>query len=328
MIKRTIQTAIEARFFKGKTIVLLGARQVGKTTLLKQLEKEIAPIWINADDPQDRALLNNLTIDRAKALFGPGTLLFIDEAQRLDNTGLTIKLIHDNCQNIQIIATGSSSFELNDRLKEALTGRKRTFHLFPISISELINHSNGIEVNRNLEIRLLFGSYPEVISNPGEEKIILRELASDYLYKDVFSLQNIRKPNHLEKLLQALALQLGNEVSYRELATLTKLDKNTIERYILLLEEAFVIFKLPSFSRNLRTELTKAKKIYFIDNGIRNALISQYQPLSLRNDVGALWENFIISERLKLNSYNLSKNVNPFFWRTTQQQEIDYLEVV
>jgi uncharacterized protein len=327
MIKRGIAQHIEKRWFSGKTIVLLGARQVGKTTLLRQLTRNLeGPLtWINGDSPQDRSILNRINGERAKALFAPGTVVVVDEAQRLDNAGLTLKIIHDSCPDIQLVATGSSSFELADRIKEAMTGRKWTFHLFPFSFEELVAHTDVFSATRNLEARLIFGSYPDVINRAGSENEVLMELTSDYLYKDVFALRDLRKPVALEKLVRALAFQIGHQVSYRKLAQLTGLDKETVERYIWLLEESFIVFRLPSFSRNLRNELKRSRKIYFYDLGIRNAVIQQFNALDVRNDVGQLWENYLVSERRKLLSNNKIYS-NMYFWRSTRQQEIDYLE--
>ena len=327
MIERILENVIQSRFFTGKTILLLGARQVGKTTLIREIQKKYPEkaIWMNGDNPEDRELLNHINGSRAKELFSPRVLLIIDEAQRLKNAGLTLKIIHDNCQGIQMVATGSSSFELTDKIKESLTGRKWSFRLFPFSFEELANNFNKLELIRLLETRMIYGSYPEVINQAGNETEVLLELISDYLYKDIFGLKEIRKPDILEKLVKALAFQVGNQVSSRELASLVQADKETVERYLYLLEEAFIIFRLPSFSRNLRNELKRSKKIYFNDTGIRNAVINQFNPLALRNDTGALWENLMIVERKKFNEYNrLFKNT--YFWRTTMQQEIDYLE--
>ena len=327
MIKRALQTVIEKNLFSGKTILLVGARQVGKTTLLKTISKPSSDstIWLNGDNPDDRTLLNEINSTKAKALFPPQSMVIIDEAQRIENAGLTLKIIHDNCNEIQLIATGSSSFELTDKIKESMTGRKWTYKLYPISLSELIAHSNPLEVFRATETRMIYGSYPDVINHQGNETPILQELITDYLYRDVFAFKDVRKPEVLEKLIKALSFQIGNQVSNRELANLIQIDKNTVDRYLYLLEEAYIIFRLTSFSRNLRTELKRSKKIYFYDLGIRNAVINQFSPLSLRNDTGALWENFMIVERLKKLDYNKVYR-NTYFWRTTRQQEIDYLE--
>ena len=328
MIDRYIQEEIRNLLFTGKTIVLLGARQVGKSTLLKQLSKSVSaePLWMNGDIVRDRDILKDITPERAQQLFPEGSLVFIDEAQRIENTGLTLKIIHDHCAGIQLIATGSSAFELTDKLREPLTGRKWTLRLYPISHLELIKHQGMLTTLRQLESRVMFGSYPDVLNYPGKERSVLEELANDYLYKDVFSLTNVRKPEGLQTLVKALAFQVGNEVSFRELAEITGLDKETVERYIILLEEAFVIFRLPAFSRNLRNELKRGRKIYFWDNGIRNAVIDQFSPLSLRQDKGALWENFLISERQKMLRYT-NRRPQAYFWRTIDQQEIDYVEV-
>lgn len=327
MIARTLEAVLKDRLFSRKAILLLGPRQVGKTTLVKKINQDFQgkSIFLSADNPPDRELLNQMNSSRAKDLFPEGQLVIIDEAQRLENSGLTLKIIYDNCPEIQLIATGSSSFELTDKIKEALTGRKWTFRLFPISLAELAGDSNLFEVNRSLELRMIYGAYPEVINRAGQEKEELHELVSDYLYRDLFSLKEIRKPEILEKLVKALAFQVGNQVSNRELSNLVQVDKETVDKYIYLLEEAFIVFRLGSFSRNLRNELKHSRKIYFYDNGIRNAVISQFNPLSLRQDTGALWENLMISERQKINEYHRNY-CNTYFWRTTRQQEIDYIE--
>ncbi len=327
MIKRSLHSVIEKHLFTGKSILLLGSRQVGKTTLLKTISKQSNKeiIWLNGDNVDDRSLLNGINSLKAKTLFPSGSFIIIDEAQRLDSAGLTLKIIHDSCENIQLIATGSSSFELTDKIKESMTGRKWSFKLYPVSLEELIEHIGLLDVIRTLETRMIYGSYPEVINNPSQEKKILTELVTDYLYKDVFTLKDIRKPDVLEKLIQALAFQIGNQVSTREISNLIKIDNETVERYIYLLEEAYVIFRLGSFSRNLRNELKRSKKIYFYDTGIRNAVINQFNPLQLRSDVGALWENFMIAERFKTLEYGQHYR-NVYFWRTSRQQEIDYIE--
>lgn len=327
MITRILESLITERLFSGKSILLLGPRQVGKTTLIRQLfeNNRDKAVWINADNIEDRELLNNLNSTRAIELFPPGRIVFIDEAQRIENSGLTLKIIHDSCSGIQLIATGSSSFELTDKIKESLTGRKWSFRLLPVSFREILDHTNFMELNRSLETRMIYGSYPEIITQAGKEREILSELVSDYLYRDLFSLREVRKPDILEKIAKALSFQVGNQVSNRELAKLVQVDKETVDKYIYLLEQAFIIFSLPSFSRNLRSELKRSRKIYFYDNGIRNALINQFNPLPLRQDAGALWENLMISERIKRNEYE-RKYCNSYFWRTHGQQEIDYIE--
>lgn len=282
-------------------------------------------IMLNADFQDDRDLLNNINGERAASLFKEQSIVCIDEAQRLTNAGLTLKIIHDNCNNIQLIATGSSAFEISDIIKEAMTGRKRTIRLFPFSFNELAENSSIISELRSLDQRLIYGSYPDVINNPGDEKEILYELISDYLYKDLLSLQGIRKPEIIDKIIKALAYQVGSQVSFREISQLVQADKETVEKYIRLLEEAQIIYQLGSFSRNLRNELKFSRKYYFFDNGIRNAVIGNFQSVQLRSDVGALWENYLISERQKCNEYN-GNYANSYFWRTVRQHEIDYIE--
>ncbi len=253
------------------------------------------------------------------------SFIVIDEAQRIASIGLVIKLLVDKYPELKIFVTGSSSLELVAGLFESMTGRAWNFSLFPISFEELAGQKNLIEALRLIPHHMVFGFYPDIINNPGQEKKILANLCEGALYKDVLAYQQIKKPVILEKLLQALALQLGSEVSYHELGQLLQTNPETIERYIDLLEKAFVIFRLQALSRNRRNEIKKSRKIYFLDLGIRNALIQNFAPLKLRNDVGGIWENFCILERMKTLSYH-EKNVNRFFWRTHTQQEIDYIE--
>ena len=327
MINRILYQKIEKELFKGKVIIILGPRQVGKTTILKEFQKITIHkfLFLNADEPDVRARLTNASSSQLKQLIGDNKIVVIDEAQRIKNIGLTLKLIADQIKQIQVIATGSSAFELANEINEPLTGRKHEHNLFPISVKEMIDHHGEMEEKRMLETRLIFGMYPEVITSQGNQKSILESLTGSYLYKDIFAFQEIRRPDVIERLLQALALQVCNEVSYNELAQTISADPVTVERYIALLEKAFVIFRLHSLSRNHRNELKKSKKIYFYDNGIRNALIANFNPLSLRQDTGALWENFMVSERMKYVHYN-TIYCNQFFWRTLQQQEIDYVE--
>lgn len=327
MVNRTLQAKLQSQLFKGKVILILGPRQVGKTTLVRSVVSSYSgkSLWLNADEPDVREALTHATSTRLKALIGNNKLVVIDEAQRIENIGLTLKIMVDNFQGIQVMATGSSAFELADKLKEPLTGRKFEHHLYPISIEELINQSGALEEKRLLEHRLIYGSYPEVINNPGREREVLLSIADSVLYKDLFALEKLKKPALLEKLLKALAIQVGHEVSHHGLSKVLDADKETIERYIFLLEQAFVIYRLPAFSRNIRNELSRTRKIFFIDNGIRNSLISNFSPIALRTDNGALWENYLMVERLKFLSYN-NIHGNRYFWRTTQQQEIDYIE--
>ena len=325
MINRLIYSQITQRFFKGKVILLYGPRQVGKTTLIKAIAHEYKTLWLNGDESDIKVLFEKPTSSQLKNLVGSSELIVIDEAQTIPNIGLVLKLMVDTMTGIQIIATGSSSFELADKLSEPLTGRKYEFRLFPFSFEELKNHSNLLNERRLLEQRLLFGSYPEVVNEPGDARQTIELISNSYLYKDILRFGNIKKPHVLEKLVQALALQIGQEVSYNELSQLVGVDKETIERYIDILEKAFVVFRLSALNRNVRNELKKAKKVYFYDTGIRNAIIKNFNPLALRNDVGGLWENYLVAERMKRNSYK-QMYVNSWFWRTSTQQEIDYLE--
>jgi len=328
MIPRDIYESVKQRLFKGKAIILTGPRQVGKTTFLRQLiaeSDENLVLSLNCDEPDIRLLLENITSTKLKTLIGKHRLILIDEAQKVDNIGMTLKLMVDNIENIQVIATGSSAFDLRNKLNEPLTGRKFEYHLYPFSTKELVKHSSLIEEGRLLEHRMIYGMYPDVVNQPSDALTLLKELTNSYLFKDIFSYRDIRNPDGLNNLLRALALQVGNEVSYNELGRSIGIDKETIERYIDLLEKVFVIFRLSSFSRNIRNELKKSKKIYFYDNGVRNAIVNNFNPLALRNDIGALWENFIIGERKKYIEYN-GIYVNTYFWRTHAQQEIDYIE--
>lgn len=327
MIDRLNIKNIDNKLFKGKAILLFGARQVGKTTLLAYLinERPESVLHLDGDEPDIRTLLSNITSTQLRNYIGENHIVFIDEAQRIPNIGLTLKLITDKLKDIQVIATGSSSFEMANQMNEPLTGRKFEFQLFPLSFQEMVNHHGLLEEKRELEQRLIYGSYPEVATNPSDSENLLSLIADSYLYKDLLMLDYIKKPKLLEKILKALALQIGSEVSYNELAQLVGADKETVEKYINLFEQTFVLFTMPSYSRNVRNELKKSKKIYFYDCGIRNAILNNYTPIHKRTDVGALWENYLISERMKKNSY-LGKRVNTFFWRTTQQQELDFLE--
>ena len=327
MIERLLKKLIEKKIYRNKAIIVIGPRQVGKTTLLKMLVSETKKKVIewNCDEPDVRRKLTEPTSTELKAEIGDADLILIDEAQRIKNIGITLKLLIDNYPEKQVIATGSSAIEMSNSINEPLTGRKYEYVMYPFSCEELFNEFGEQEERRMLERRLIYGTYPEVVNNTGEERDTLTELVGSYLYKDIFSFQDVRKPEIIEQLLQALALQIGSEVSYNELGRLLGLNTATIQRYIDLLEKSYVVFHLRSFSRNVRSELKKSRKIYFYDNGVRNALIGDYKPLELRNDTGALWENYIISERLKHNAYN-SFYGKSYFWRTQQQQEIDYIE--
>lgn len=327
MIDRLLTAQIRRRLGSKKAILILGPRQTGKTTLVKNIiaQYEDKAIYLNADEPFDRQRLTDASSTQLRQLIGGNQLVIIDEAQRVPNIGLTLKLLVDQLPEKQVIATGSSSLDLANTINEPLTGRLFEFHLLPISWQEWAAYVGQLEANRGLEQRLIFGSYPDVMNNPGDEPARLVALAAGYLYKDLLSFGNIRRPEILEKLLQALALQLGNEVSYNELAGLLKVNKDTISSYLDLLEKSFIIFRLSSFSRNLRKEIATTRKVYFYDNGIRNMLINNFNPLELRQDRGALWENFLVSERRKRNLYAAYLH-SAWFWRTRQGQEIDYVE--
>jgi predicted AAA+ superfamily ATPase len=326
MISRLLSDRLRQKLFKQKAIIVLGPRQVGKTTLLKNLAFEQDEIlWMNADEFDIQQLLSAVSSSSIKMLMGKKKILVLDEAQRIENIGLKLKLITDNLPDIQVIATGSSSFDLANRINEPLTGRKWEYNMFPLSYQEMVNHHGILEENRLLAHRLVYGYYPEVVTNVGEEEERLKLISHSYLYKDVLLWERIHKSDKLVRLLQALAFQIGSQVSYSELGSICGMDAKTIEKYINLLEQAFVIFRLPSFSRNLRNELKSSRKIYFYDNGIRNAVINNFNPVGLRNDIGFLWENFLVSERQKYNAYN-QLNKNSFFWRTVNQQELDLIE--
>lgn len=326
-IKRDLQGPLAERFFKGKAILLFGARQVGKTTLAQAVlqDYESQVLRLNGDESDVRDLLSNTTSTRLRAILGTKRILFIDEAQRVENIGLTLKILTDQLPEVQVIATGSSSFDLASKVNEPLTGRKFQYLLHPLAFGELVAHYGLLPEKRLLAHRLIFGSYPEVATSPGQETELLKLLADSYLYKDLLMLEQVKKPALLSKIVKALALQVGSEVVFTEIGRLVGADSQTVEKYIDLLEKGFVIFRLPSYNRNVRNEIRKGKKVYFYDNGIRNAVINNFMPLERRTDVGALWENFLVSERRKLNAHH-GINVECFFWRTTQQQEVDYIE--
>ena len=326
MIQRIQKEQIEKLLSGDKAIIILGARQVGKSTLLNQLfTSKDDVMWLNGDEWDVRQMLENMTSTRIRSLIGQKKWVVIDEAQRIPNIGLKMKLITDQVPNVQVVATGSSSFQLASQVNEPLTGRKREFHIAPLSYQEMVNHTSLLDEHRMIPHRMVYGYYPEVVTSPGDEQDVLRELSNSYLYKDILSLDNINKPDKLSLLLQALARQIGEQVSYNEVGQLIGLNPKTVEKYIDVLEKSFILFRLGSLARNLRNELKVSRKIYFWDLGIRNAIIANFQQVELRNDMGALWENFAITERLKLLNIKGSF-ANKWFWRTQQQQEIDYIE--
>ena len=326
IVRRQLDYAF-ARLFKGKALIIFGPRQTGKTTFVEQLLAKVdrKTLYLNGDDADVREILAKPNATRIAQLLGSYEILFIDEAQRIEEVGLLIKIIIDRFKNVQVIATGSSAFELSGKINEPLTGRKYEMMLLPFSYSELINNTDLLTEERSLDRRLIYGSYPEIVNDSQNAEEHLKLLADSYLYKDLFALEEVKKPLLFEKIVKALALQVGSEVNFSELAQLVKADQKTVEKYISLLEKSFVIFILPAFSGNVRNEIKKNKKIYFYDNGIINAITRNFKPLSSRNDVGALFENYMISERIKYLQQNQIES-DIFFWRTTQQQEIDYIE--
>ena len=326
MIHRILYDKIKNQLFTGKAIILIGSRQTGKTSLLQELfpnKEEI--VWLNGDDLAVQSLVSQINTEQWRATIGDKKVLVIDEAQQIENIGLRMKLVTDQLKDVQLLATGSSAFELANRLNEPLTGRKWEHKIYTLSYAEMVNHHGLLAERSLLNHRLVFGYYPEVVTSPAKEEIVLKTLTDSYLYKDVLSYGGIKKSNKLTTLLQAIAYQIGSQVSFSELSSLVGIDSKTVESYIDLLEKCYIIFRLPSYSRNLRNELKHSKKIYFYDNGVRNALISNFMPVQQRTDVGALWENFVVSERIKYCEYN-NHWCNRYFWRTHKQKEIDYLE--
>ena len=328
-----IERAISDRFLKclipNKVLVLLGPRRVGKTSLLKHLATTInEPILqLNGEDIATVEVLKQRTVENYKRLLGNYSFLIIDEAQKIPNIALILKLIVDEIDGIKIIVTGSSMFDLTNQLGEPLTGRKITFQIYPLAQMEYQKEEHLVQTKSNLEERLIYGSYPELqqYSSNEEKTTYLRELVSSYLLKDILEYDGIRSSGKLIDLLRLIAFQIGKEVSFDELSKQLGISRNTVERYLDLLSKVFVVYKLQGFSRNLRKEVTKSSKWYFFDNGIRNALIANFNSINLRNDVGELWENYLLSERIKYQQYN-GMVVNNYFWRTYQQQEIDWVE--
>lgn len=325
--QRTLQSKITEWLFQGKVIILYGPRQVGKTTLANEvISGQSGALYLNCERQQVWELLNSGNQDRIRQYLGDAKLVVFDEAQKIPQIGSLLKLLIDTYPEIQYLATGSSSFDLSNALSEPLTGRNVKFIMYPVSLIELSTHFNQFQKDEMLDNLLLFGSYPDLIDRPESQKLkLLDELTSDYLFRDVLRFENIRRSDVLVNLLKAIALQIGNEVSMRELSSLLKVAVETVQRYLLLLEQSFVLFSLPSFSRNLRNEISKGRKYYFYDLGIRNNLLQNFTPLSSRNDTGQLWENFCIIERIKQNQAK-DRRVNMYFWRTYQQQEIDLIE--
>lgn len=328
MIERNIGQDVTKTLARGKAAIIIGARQIGKSTLLEHLfagRNDV--LWLNGDDFDVRQMFENITSTRLRAIIGDNKVVVIDEAQRIADAGLKLKLITDQMKDVQLVATGSSSFQLTSMINESLAGRKRELRMFPLSFGEMVAHTNFLEEMRMLPHRMIYGYYPEVVTHIGEERDILKELVDSYLYKDVLELDSIKKSDKIMRLLQSLSLQIGSQVSYNEIGQMVGLDSKTVEKYIDILEKCFVIFRLPSYARNMRNELKASRKVFFYDMGIRNAVTGNYTPLELRNpsEIGEMWENFVIAERLKRNVMSGS-NAKMYFWRTQQQSEIDLIE--
>jgi len=325
-VEREISSSIEKDFFKGKIIVILGARQVGKSTLIKMLPacNSNKTLWLDGENADVQQLLKNINSERLKQIAGNHRIVVIDEAQKIEGIGSILKLFADYCKDIQVVASGSSAFELRNSLNEPLTGRKFELALFPFSFQEMVQHTSLLEELRQLPQRLIYGYYPEIVTHPHEAERRLRFLSESYLYKDIFLFKGLKKPEKMLELLKLLAWQIGSEVNYNELSKNLKLDNQTVESYIEMLVQAFVIYKLPGYHSNHRTELKKSKKIYFNDLGIRNALINDFRPIEIRNDAGALFENFIINELRKQNEYK-QIHANFYFWRNVDHREIDLI---
>ncbi|MCD4737156.1 MAG: ATP-binding protein [Bacteroidales bacterium] len=325
MYPRILENTIKEKINSGKAIVIVGARQVGKTTLIKSILENKDYLFLDTDDPTIRNLLSNPNTEQIRAILADNKTVFLDEAQRIQGIGLTLKIITDQFKDVQLFVSGSSSFDLGNELNEPLTGRKWEYELFPITWEEYENKVGFLKTEQELENRLLYGFYPEVLNNQGKERETLKNLVNSYLYRDILAFSDIRKPGVLEKLLQALALQMGSEVNYNELSQIIGINKITVQKYIEILEKGYIVFRLNSFSRNVRNEIKRNRKIYFYDNGIRNMIIGNFSQLGLRLDKGALWENFLVSERRKQNIYK-DTFAKSYFWRTKQQQEIDFVE--
>ncbi|MBQ6473223.1 MAG: ATP-binding protein [Victivallales bacterium] len=335
-IERDLETRLSEAFHGRKVVVLYGSRQTGKTTIVEHLlesadiRKE-GVVIMSGDILFERLLFdyNTMTVEKAKSIIGEAGTLFVDEAQRIPDIGMTLKIIHDRFKHLRIIATCSSSFELSEEVGEPLTGRMDEYILPTLSFAELARHTSHVMERNMLETRLLYGSYPDIAAATTDEKRrrLLKSLCSAYLFKDVLKWERVKKSNMLEKLVRALSLQIGSEVSYHELGDLIGMDDESVQNYVERLEKAFVVFRLPAFSRNLRNELKKSKKVFFYDTGIRNAVIGNYLPVDFREDTGRLFENYLIAERMKYNNLH-DRDVQVFFWRTfgNGSKEIDYLE--
>ncbi|MCH4156106.1 MAG: ATP-binding protein [Muribaculaceae bacterium] len=330
IINRLLKDKIVERLQPGKAVLLFGARRVGKTVLLKDILGSFPgrTMLLNGEDYDTLLLLKERSIANYSHLFGGVDLLAIDEAQSIPDIGMKLKLIVDEIPGIRVLASGSSSFDLLNRAGEPLVGRSTQFILSPFSQQELSQKEDSLTVRRNLELRMLYGAYPEVVAMDDTEQKIdyLRDIVGAYLLKDILAVDGIKNSEKMRELLRMIAFQVGNEVSYDEIGSALGMSKNTVERYLDLLSKVFVVFRLGAYANNLRKEVSKAGKWYFCDNGIRNSIISDFRPLSIRQDAGALWENYLISERFKVKG-NYARAGNMYFWRTFSQQEVDLVEV-
>ena len=330
MITRAIEERIYNALAKKKAVTIMGPRQVGKSTLADAIiPKDAKVLEINGDNTDVQTMFVNVDEAKMKVLIGNKNFLFVDEAQKIENVGNMLKIVAEKFKDVKIIVTGSSAFKLAQAVNESLTGRKREFKLYPLSFKEMADATSVLEESRMVDHRLIYGYYPEVVTSPGDEKEVLKELIDSYLYKDVMEENNIAKPDKLVKLVQALAFQIGSTVSANELAGHVGIDAKTVERYIEILEKSYIIFTLPSYAKNQRNELKFARKLYFWDMGIRNGVIGNMAPVSLRSpeELGHMWENFVIAERLKKNEYAGRIFVQHYFWRTQQKKEVDLIEI-
>ncbi len=330
MIKRAIEERIHNALAKKKIVTIMGPRQVGKSTLAGAMIPEDAnDLEINGDNTDVQTMFVNVDDTKMKVLIGKKNFLLVDEAQKIGNVGNMLKIAAEKFDDVKVIVTGSSAFKLAEAVNESLTGRKREFRLYPLSFKEMADETSVLEESRMIDHRLIYGYYPEVVTSPGDEKEVIKELIDSYLYKDVLEENEIAKQDKLVRLVQALAFQIGSTVSANELAGLVGVDAKTVERYIDILDKCYIIFTLPSYAKNQRNELKFARKIYFWDMGIRNGVIGNMAPVSLRSpeELGHMWENFLIAERIKRNDYAGRTFVQHYFWRTQQKKEVDLIEI-
>lgn len=330
MIKRAIEERIHNALAKKKVVTIMGPRQVGKSTLAGAMIPEDANVLeINGDNTDAQTMFVNVDDTKMKVLIGKKNFLLVDEAQKIGNVGNMLKIAAEKSDDVKVIVTGSSAFKLAEAVNESLTGRKREFRLYPLSFKEMADETSALEESRMIDHRLIYGYYPEVVTSPGDEKEVIKELIDSYLYKDVLEENDIAKQDKLVRLVQALAFQIGSTVSANELAGLVGVDAKTVERYIDILEKCYIIFTLPSYAKNQRNELKFARKIYFWDMGIRNGVIGNMAPVSLRSpeELGHMWENFLVAERIKRNDYAGRTFVQHYFWRTQQKKEVDLIEI-